>query len=151
MHQEKRKEFDRKGHLTKTEALLEKSKSKQDELNSKVEKLAKLTTNSKLARAEMAASIMKTKGSAKEIERSVNFTVDVENTEWKDTIFETTDEVTIMEAVQNLVRDHVDYSDETSPDFKMFCDPDFKPDVNSIYLQNDLSASDKKEFLDDKI
>jgi hypothetical protein len=119
-HQAKRKEFDRKGHLKNTEYLVEKSKAKKDELNAKIEKLSHLTENSKLKRAEMAASILRNKGTAKEIEKSVNFTVDVEDIEMKQTVFQTTDEVVVMEAVQSLIKERVDYSDETSPDYKLF-------------------------------
>lgn len=151
MHQAKKKEYDRKGHLTNTEALLEKSKAKKDELISKIEKLSKLTDDSKLKRAEMATLIMKNKSTAKEIERSVNFTVGVEDIQMKNTIFETSDDVIVMEAVQSLIKDNVNYSDETSPDYKMFCDPDFKPTTESIYLEHDLSKADRKEFIDDKI
>ena len=111
----------------------------------------KITENSKVKRAEMAAIIMKSKSTVKEIEKSVNFTIDVEDIEMKETVFETNDEVAVMEAVQNLIKDYVDYSDETSPDFKMFSDPEFKTDQNSIYLQNDLSSSEKQEFVEDDL
>jgi len=50
------------------------------------------------------------KNIAREIKRSINYTIDVENIEWPNTIFETSDEVTVLEAIQNLLRDHVDHN-----------------------------------------
>ena len=90
----------------------------------------------------------------------MNFTIDVENIEWPNTILETADEVVVMEAVQNLIKENVNYNGKIANLFlfikypktysligdNLFTDPDFKADVDSIYLQGDLSKDDKKEF-----
>ena len=120
-------------------------------LNAKIDNLMKITENSKVKRAEMASIIMNSKSTAKEIEKSINYTIDVEDIQMKETVFETNDEVMITEAIQCLIRDYVDYSDDTSYDFKMFSDPEFKPNQSSLYLENDLSKSDKQEFIEDDL
>ncbi|CAI2382659.1 unnamed protein product [Moneuplotes crassus] len=119
----------------------------KDDLNEKIEKLSQLTEESKLKRARMNANIAKKKGTAREIKRSKNFTIDVENIEFPDTVIQTSDEVTVMEAVQNLIKEHVDYDDD-----EMFTDPDFKAIPDSIYLQDDISKEEKKDFwIDDNL
>lgn len=153
LHQENKLKNDKKGHIANTEALLEKSKNKQDILNEKIEKLSRLTEDSKVKRAEMAESIKRNKNithtTAKEIAKSMNYIINVDDIEMPQTILQTTDEISVMETIQTLIKDNVDYSDDTSPDFKRFNDPEFKPTDSAIYLQDDLTSSEKKEFIDD--
>jgi len=112
--------------------------------------LSKITQNSKVKRAEMSASILRNKGTSKQIEKSFNFTVEMDDIDMPNTVFQTTDEVSVMEAVQSLIKQHVDYSDEKSSNYSQFSDPEFKADFNSIYLQNDLDGDDKKDFIQDQ-
>ena len=112
-----------------------------------------MTVDSKVKRAKMSESIKRNKGishaTAKEIAKSMNYIIDVEDYDMPHTVFQTTDEIVVMEAVQSLIKDHVDYTDDTAPDYKMFNDPEFKPNDSAIYSQSDLSQSEKKEFIDD--
>lgn len=94
------------------------------------------------------SEISQRKSKGKKTTKGKNFTLGIKNIEYPKTLFETGDEVVVMEAVQNLVKEHVDHSGgsvgcKINLDTSQFTDPDFTASLDSIYLQNDLSQDEK--------